>query len=99
MTSVPRILRFTDFEDLIINALACNFCSPAAECRDDLRLHKPITTDYNGSYSHEIWFSVYVRRTMTSWLIASYSKNGLTLRSSYHALSMISSQKVIPSPN
>ena len=34
---VPRILRFTDFEDLIIAALACNFCSPAAESRDDLQ--------------------------------------------------------------
>ena len=37
MALVPRILRFTDFEDLIISALACNFCSPAAECRVDLQ--------------------------------------------------------------
>ena len=37
MALVPRILRFTDFEDLNIAALACNFCSPAAECIDDLQ--------------------------------------------------------------
>ena len=37
MAFVPRILRFTDFDDLIIAALACNFRSPAAECRDDLQ--------------------------------------------------------------
>ena len=37
MALVPRIPRFTDFEGLIIAALACNFCSPAVECRDDLQ--------------------------------------------------------------
>ena len=37
MALVPRVLRFTDFEDLIIGALACNICSPAAEFRDDLQ--------------------------------------------------------------
>ena len=37
MVLVPRILGFTDFEDLIIAALACKFSNPAAECRDDLQ--------------------------------------------------------------
>ena len=37
MALVPRIFRFRHFEDLIIGALACNICSPAAEFRDDLQ--------------------------------------------------------------
>ena len=37
MALVPRIFRFRHFEDLIIAALACNICSPAAECRNDLQ--------------------------------------------------------------
>ena len=37
MILVLRILKFTDFEDLIIAALARTFCSLAAECRYELQ--------------------------------------------------------------
>ena len=49
---VPRILGFRDFEGLIIAALACNFCSPAAECRDDLQ-----------SQTGLFWFILWLSRT------------------------------------
>ena len=45
MALVPRILGFTDFEDVITAGLACNFCSPAAKCE---MTYRPIRCYFSG---------------------------------------------------